>query len=169
MQFYKELFPVVDENDRVIGRLPRHVVHRRKLLHRSVHGLVISSSNKIYLQHRSPRRVCNPGLWDSSVSGHVEAGETYDQAIVREAVEELKLHLRITPKRLFKLRACAETELEHVWAYVIRDNGPFQIDRSEAVEAKWFSVETLNRWIRHRPELLTPSLILIWQQFLERN
>ena len=162
-----EIFDVVNRFDRVIGRLPRAVVHRRKLYHRSVHGLVIDPSHRVFLQHRAPHKDCDPGLWDSSVAGHLEAGETYDRAIVRECAEELGLRLSSTPTRLFKLQASEMTGFEFCWVYRIRDLGPLRIDRSEAVEGRWFEMEELNGWLVKKPELLTGSIRLIWQEYLK--
>ena len=163
----EEIFDVVNRYDRVIGRLPRSVVHRLRLNHRSVHGLVIDTSNRIFLQLRSPHKDCDPGLWDTSVAGHLEAGETYDRAIIRETAEELGIRLNATPMKLFKLPASKLTGYEFCWVYMIRDGGPIRLDRSEAVGGKWFTAEQLNRWIAERPEVLTESIKLIWQNYLE--
>ena len=38
----------------------------------------------MFVQQRSQRKDRQPGLWDSSASGHVERGEDYDAAAVRE-------------------------------------------------------------------------------------
>ncbi len=163
----EEIFDVVNRHDQVIGRLPRSVVHRRRLYHRSVHGLVFDSSGRVFLQLRSPQKDCNPGLWDSSVAGHLEAGESYDSAIVRETSEELGIRLRAIPTRLFKLQADTTTGYEFCWVYRIRDSGPVRIDRSEAVDGRWFSPEQLSRWMKEQPESLTQSIQLIWQHYLE--
>ena len=45
----------------------------------------------------------SPGLWASSVSGHVDAGESYDEACIREIEEEVGLKIDETPKKLFKM------------------------------------------------------------------
>ena len=67
----------------MIGREPRSVVHARGLRHRAVHVLVFNSAGELFLQKRSMTKDNDPGLWDSSCSGHVDAGETYDEAAVR--------------------------------------------------------------------------------------
>jgi len=162
----EEIFDVVNQSDQVIGRMPRSVVHRRKLYHRSVHGLVFDASRRVFLQLRAPHKDCNPGLWDSSVAGHVEAGETYDRAIIRETAEELGIRLRAIPHRMFKLNASIATGYEFCWVYRIRDGGPLLIDRNEAVDGKWLTVEELNRWVAEQPEVLTGSIKSIWSRYL---
>src|SRR5258706_15211525 len=113
----EEIFDVVDEHDRVVGRETRGEVHRRGLMHRAIHVLVFNSRGEIFLQKRSQKKDRQPGLWDSSASGHVDSGETYDACAVRELQEELGLELRAPLERLFKLPASAETDQGHVWAY----------------------------------------------------
>ena len=108
----EEIFDVVNDQDQVIDRLPRSEVHARNLLHRSVHALVFDSNQRVFLQLRSDDRDCDPSLWDSSVGGHLQAGEDYDHAIIREAQEELGIKLNTTPTRLFKLQASQQTAYE---------------------------------------------------------
>src|SRR5689334_17966388 len=105
-----EIFDVVNEHDQVIDRQPRHEVHRLGLMHRAVHVLVFNSRNQIFLQKRSLAKDRQPGLWDSSASGHVDSGEDYDACAVRELREEIGLELKAAPQRLFKLPASAETD-----------------------------------------------------------
>ena len=110
----EEVFDVVNERDEVIGQAPRAEVHRRGLRHRAVHVLVFNAAGSVFLQKRSMTKDRQPGLWDSSASGHVDAGEDYDACAVRELREEIGLELKEVPKRLFKLAACAATDQEHV-------------------------------------------------------
>jgi isopentenyldiphosphate isomerase len=97
-----EIFDVVNERDEVIGQQERGEVHRLGLMHRAVHVLVFNAAGQIFLQKRSMSKDRQPGLWDSSASGHVDAGEAYDACAVRELHEEIGLQLDATPKRLFK-------------------------------------------------------------------
>src|SRR4029079_19384427 len=100
-----EIFDVVNERDEVVGRAPRAEVHACGLLHRAVHVLVYNSKGQVFLQKRSMNKDRQPGVWDSSSSGHVDSGEDYDSCTVRELREELGLVLARPPERLFKLDA----------------------------------------------------------------
>ena len=79
-----EIFDVVDENDRVVGRATRAEVHRRRLLHRAVHIVVSDGRGNVVLQKRSLAKDTCPGLLSTSCAGHVDAGESYEQAARRE-------------------------------------------------------------------------------------
>ena len=74
----EEIFDVVNEQDQVVGQKPRSEVHRLGLLHRAAHILVFNCRGEVFLQKRSLTKDRQPGLWDSSASGHVDSGESYD-------------------------------------------------------------------------------------------
>ena len=83
-----EILSVVDASDTVIGEHRRDEVHRKGLRHRAVHVLIFNPQEQLFLQKRGLHKKENPGAWDSSVAGHVDAGETYDDCCVREVEEE---------------------------------------------------------------------------------
>src|SRR5205807_3455553 len=135
----EDIFDVVNERDEVIDRKPRSEVHRLGLLHRAVHVLVFNARGEIFLQKRSMKKDRQPGVWDSSASGHVDSGEDYDTTAVRETREEIGLLLAKTPARLFKIDACPETDQEFVWVYRCESEGPFELNRDEIDRGDWFS------------------------------
>jgi len=61
------------------------------LVHRAVHVLVVNAAGELLLQKRSARKDIQPGKWDTSVGGHLEPGESYFAAALREMREELGL------------------------------------------------------------------------------
>ena len=160
----EEIFDVVNERDEVVGQQPRREVHRLGLMHRAVHVLVFNAAGQVFLQKRSMTKDRQPGLWDSSASGHVDAGEDYDACAVRELREEIGLRLKAAPKRLFKLDACAETDHEHVWVYRCEAEGPFRLHPEEIERGGWFASAELMRWMAERPEDFAGALLLIWRQ-----
>ena len=101
----EEIFDVVNERDEVIGRAPRREVHARGLWHRAVHVLVFNARGEVFLQKRSLKKDTAAGRWDSSSSGHVDAGEAYDDCAVRELREEIGLVVAQPPARRFKIPA----------------------------------------------------------------
>lgn len=161
----RELLDIVDHHDRVIGTVTRGEIHRRDLLHRSVHLLVLNAAGEVFLQKRSLAKDNNPGLWDSSVSGHVDAGESYDECVLREAREEIGLVLTEVPRRLFKIDACAQTGFEFSWIYACRSEGPFSLDPAEIDDGDWFTATRVDRWLAERPGELAETVHLLWPMF----
>jgi hypothetical protein len=90
MDNQQEIFPIVDESGLVIGSATRGECHSgSKLLHPVVHLHVFNSKGEIYLQKRPDWKDIQPGKWDTAVGGHVDYGETPEEALRREVHEEL--------------------------------------------------------------------------------
>lgn len=87
-----ELLPVVDETGHVVGKATRGECHGGSMwLHPVVHLHVFNAAGDLYLQRRPEWKDIQPGRWDTAVGGHVDWGETVDEALRREVREEIGL------------------------------------------------------------------------------
>jgi isopentenyldiphosphate isomerase len=166
MQPHEEWFDVVDSSDRVIARDTRQRVHALGLMHRAVHCLILRPDGHVLLQLRSASKDKFPSHWSSSVSGHVDSGETYDQAVVREFSEELGLSapLQETLHLLGKSGPSEETDQEFICTYAAFASGPFHPPSHEVAALEWIpwhTVSAISEW-HGRP--FTPSLIHILRE-----
>lgn len=85
-----ELFPIMNEDGEVIGQATRGECHSgSKILHPVVHLQIFNERGDIYLQHRPAWKDIQPDMWDTAVGGHVDMGEMIEDALRREAREEL--------------------------------------------------------------------------------
>jgi len=86
-----EIFPVVDKDGHEIFRAPRSVCHDGKsmLLHPVVHLHLFNRNGELFLQKRAMTKDLLPGMWDTSVGGHMSPGEKPEEALKRETGEEL--------------------------------------------------------------------------------
>ncbi len=159
-----ELFDVVDLDDRVISQAPRREVHARKLLHRAIHVLVHDPNGHLFLQRRSMSKDTFPGCWDSSCSGHVDAGEDYLVAARRELGEELGWQDASLPLRpLLKLHASPETGHELIQIFLMGPlSGPFELHPEEISEGRWIVPDELDILIDHYPDRVAGALRLLW-------
>ena len=158
----EEIFDIVNERDEVIGRAPRKEVHARGLWHRAIHVLVFNARGEIFLQKRSMLKDIAKGKWDSSTSGHVDKGEDYDTAAVRELSEEIGLVVPQTPRRLFKIDSCKETGWEFCWIYRCESEGPFVLHPEEIETGDWFAPEFVTKWVNEKPEDFASVFVLLW-------
>lgn len=158
-----EIFDVVDEADQVVGRETRGVVHARGLLHRAVHVFVHNKRGDLLLQQRSMFKDAHPGVWDSSVSGHLDAGEDYAAAAVRELDEEMGIRTDEALEEIARIAACAETGWEHVRLYRAHYHGPLRYPAAEVQAAAWFPMAELESWIASRPEDFASGFIECWK------
>lgn len=156
-----ELFDVVDDDDRVLGRMRRDDVHRWRLRHRAAHVLVVNSHGEVFVQRRSTLKECAPGLWDTSVAGHVQSGESYAACAVRELAEEIGLPPATPLCQVGYLKASRDTGWEFVAVFLCRSDGPLVLCPEEIVDGRWTSPETLAQWMIDRPEEFTTTFRLI--------
>ena len=142
----EDLLDLVDADNTVIGTVPRALVHGAPALrHRVAHVLVYDGRGRLLLQKRSSTKEIQPGMWDTSVGGHVAAGESYLEAAVRETGEELGLHVdaaALTPVHEYVWRSAVETE--HVACYRIKHDGPFTPHPEEIDQLRFWSPDELH-------------------------
>ncbi len=109
-----EIFPLVDDAGAVIGKATRGECHSgSKLLHPVVHLHVFNAAGELYLQKRPDWKDIQPGRWDTAVGGHVDYGERVEDALRREAREELGL-ADIEPQSLLQYVFESDREKEYV-------------------------------------------------------
>ncbi|MFE0514634.1 NUDIX hydrolase [Streptomyces sp. NPDC058964] len=97
-----EILDIVDENDRVIGQSPRGEAYDRGLRHRCAFVLARDPAGRIFVHRRTATKLVFPSMYDMFVGGVVGAGESYDDAALREAEEELGVTGLARPSFLFK-------------------------------------------------------------------
>ncbi len=139
----EEILEIVDKAGEVIGRASRAVIHgNNSLLHRVVHVMVVNPSGDILLQKRSMNKDVAPGRWDTSVGGHVDAGETVDDALRREMGEELGI-TGMDIKFLYSYIHSNPYESELVSSYQCLHEGPFNFSREEIDEVRFWPLHEI--------------------------
>lgn len=92
-----ELLDVVDEHDCVIRQEIRSVIYAKKLNFRAVNLFIENDKGQLWIPRRTANKRLFPLGLDMSCAGHVGSGETYEQALIRETMEELAIDLTKTP------------------------------------------------------------------------
>ena len=105
-----------------------------------VAGAVIRDGN-VLLVHRSPLKRFYPGVWDL-FGGHVEAGESPDAALRREAREELGIEV-LAARRLGQIYDPVESAVVHVYAVSSWEGEPVNAAPEEHAEVRWFDANEL--------------------------
>lgn len=126
-----ELLDIVDEQDNVVGQAMRSESYRRRLRHRCAFILVRDADDRIFVHRRTATKQVFPSLHDMFVGGVVGSGESYDEAALREAQEELGVPDLPQPTPLF--RFLYETERWAWWSavYEVRCTQPVAPQESE--------------------------------------
>ncbi|WP_079074644.1 NUDIX hydrolase [Streptomyces atriruber] len=98
----EEMITIVDEHDEVVGEAPRGEAYARGLRHRCTFIMARDAEGRVFVHRRTPTKLVFPSLYDMFVGGVVGAGESYADAALREAEEELGVHGLPRPTPLFK-------------------------------------------------------------------
>lgn len=140
----QELFELVDEDGRIIGRALRSECHGNPaLLHRVAHVLLFNSAGDLVLQWRPEWKDVQPSTWDTSVGGHVDLGEDPGDAAVRELREELGVTgLALTFCYRYIWRSPIESEM--VYTYTATYDGPLTPDPHEVPDARHWTPAEIN-------------------------
>jgi 16S rRNA (adenine1518-N6/adenine1519-N6)-dimethyltransferase len=160
-----EIFDIVDADDQVTGTATRAEVHALRLIHRAVHVFVFNKRGDLLLQKRSLLKDMCPGLWDSSVSGHLDSGEFYEAAAVRELEEEMGITSETAPEEVARISPGTETGWEHVRLYQIRHDGTLRFPAAEVDAVMWFPPAEVAAWTAAHPADFAPGFLECWKRF----
>ncbi|WP_327291849.1 NUDIX hydrolase [Streptomyces sp. NBC_01198] len=138
-----EIIDVVDEQDRVVGQVRRAEAYARGLRHRAAFVLVRDGAGRIFVHRRTAHKLVFPSLYDLFVGGVLGAGESYDEAALREAEEELGVSGLPQPEPLFRF---LYAEGPHTWwsaVYQVRCDLPVSPQESEVAWHGFLTEEEL--------------------------
>ncbi len=141
----EEWVPIVDDEGKVIGKMPRSIAHNgSKILHPVVHMHVLNDKGELYLQKRPAHKLVQPNKWDTAVGGHVAAGESIELSLQREAHEEIGLNkFNVKPFKQYVWESDIEKEL--VLGFITVTNELLKPDGEEVEEGRFWKKEELEK------------------------
>ena len=148
--------PVVNEQDEIIGykeradRNPADIIRVSALWLKNINGDVLLAQRAFRTRHGS-------GKWGMSASGTVEEGETYEENMKKEALEEIgfivgeytwgpKIKVQKDDYHYFLQIFVAVTD----WSI-----DKFNIDSHEVEQIKWYSSEELKEFVKNKDQITT--------------
>lgn len=160
----KELFPLVDNEGNVIGSILRGEAHNGcKKLHPVVHLHVFNSSGELYLQKRPEWKDIQPGKWDTACGGHIDYGETVDEALRREVSEELGI-TNYSPHLIKQYVFESSVEKEFVNVFTTVYDLPIHTSETELDGGRFWSIDEIRQNIGNRT--FTPNFENEFSQIL---
>jgi isopentenyldiphosphate isomerase len=154
----EEIFEIVDEFNNIVGKAPRSECHGNPaLIHRTARVIVFHPEGEMLLQKRSNTKDIQPGKWDTAVGGHLEQGEEFIDATLREMEEELGIKANQKLEFLFDSSIRNEIESENIRVFSVISEGPFDFNRDEIDEVRFWSLEEIKN--RGFFEDFTPNLV----------
>jgi len=161
----EEIFPIVNEQGETIGAATRKECHSGSfLLHPVVHLHIFNSQGELYLQKRNMNKDIQPGKWDTAVGGHVNLNEKVEDALYREAGEELHI-AGFVPEFAFRYVFRSDVEQELVNSYYTRYSGEINPDKSEISEGRYWKPEDIKSAIGKN--IFTPNFESEFSKLME--
>ena len=159
----QEIFPIVDEEGRVVGKATRGECHSgSRLLHPVVHLHVFNAQGDVYLQKRPEWKDIQPGKWDTAVGGHIGYGETPEEALQREVREELGI-TDFTPEFIGKYVFESQRERELVYVHRTTYEGEIRPSQDELDGGRFWSIEEIREVMGQG--VLTPNFESEFKRF----
>ncbi|HEV8061929.1 MAG TPA: NUDIX domain-containing protein [Gemmataceae bacterium] len=161
----EELVDVLDRSGRVVGVATRAEMRARHLPHRCVYILVFNSRGHLFIHQRTATKDVFPSFWDVAIGGVVSAGESFDQAAVREGAEEIGVSLAVEALFPFTFADAETICFAHV--YRGQHDGPFRLQPEEIVQGCFVPPEELAS--RAKQNSFCPDGLEVWAEIERRG
>lgn len=128
-------------------------IHTKGHYHNTAHVWFYTSKGEILLAQRAASKSICPLLWDVSVAGHIDSGETTEQASIREVKEEIGLDITATDLQKIGVFQCfqkynngiIDNEFHHTFiAELKEDLNSLTPQIGEVEDLKLVSIEDFN-------------------------
>lgn len=148
-----DTYAVVDDKDIVIGYKTRDEITDGDIYRVSALWLT-NSQGEVLLAQRALSKDHHPGKWGPAAAGTVEANESYEDNIKKEAYEELGLEnisFVTGPKHL--VRGKWPHFGQWFYAQVDKSASDFKLQQSEVAAVRWFTMLELKQDMLAHPEI----------------
>jgi isopentenyl-diphosphate delta-isomerase len=152
----EEKVVLVNENNEVLGTMPKMEAHEKGLLHRAISILIYNKEGKMLIQQRAATKYHWPLIWSNAVCSHPREHESFQDAAERRLKEELNINCSL--KEIYKFIYKAQDELtgliEHEYDVVFegRFDGEIPFNPDEIDSIRWIALNELTQEIENEPE-----------------
>lgn len=154
-----ECLEITDERDRPLMVMPIAQARRQTLRHRVVLVMLHDAEGRVYLQKRAANKHRYPSRWDLSATGHVQAGESREDAALRELREELGIAAGRLVRRA-EIPASEATGFAHITLFAAGPVGEApRPNPDEVADGMFVDADELNALLEHFRDMLTPALV----------
>ncbi|MBC2839155.1 isopentenyl-diphosphate Delta-isomerase [Robiginitalea sp. SC105] len=159
---------LVNEQDEVLGTMPKMEAHEKARLHRAFSVFILNEKGETMLQQRAAHKYHSPLLWTNTCCSHQRVGETNIGAGKRRLMEEMGFKTDLQDLFSFIYKApfdngLTEHELDHVLLGYF--DGEPQLNPDEVAAWKWMRLEDIREDMRTHPDRYTAWFRIIFDRF----
>ncbi|MDC1379158.1 NUDIX domain-containing protein [Algibacter sp.] len=105
-----EYIDIVTKEGKPTGKSElKSIIHQEGYYHHTAHIWFYNKKGEVLLSQRSAKKTICPLMWDVSVAGHIDAGETPKEAAIREIEEEIGLSIYESDLQKIGVFECFQT------------------------------------------------------------
>ena len=161
-----EIVDIVDRDCTVLYATTKGEAHKDGLLHRTVIARLCNSKGDWILVKQADDRQ-DAGQYVVPVGGHVQSGESDEDALRREALEETGLTdftFNLVGKTIYERHVIGRHENHYFIIYSITTDEKLKLNH-ESVSYNTFSEDELKKALTETPEKLGAAFFALLEQF----
>lgn len=154
--------PIVNEQDEILYYKERSEITKDEIFRISI-CWVLNKKNEILIAKRSMMKSVHKGKLSSSVAGTNEEGETYEQNIKKELMEEIGL-INTQPEYIGKLRLKTDEANYIAGIFILKDDikiSEFCLLQEEVSEVRYMSLTEISDLIKDQKEIFAPAFLQV--------
>lgn len=157
-----ERIDIYDEHNQALGRTAmKSEAHAKGLWHRAAHIWMYTPKGELLLQLRSREKELYPNCWDISVAGHVSAGESPEDAALREIQEEVGIIAQAQDLELIRIfpveddyKQIQNKEFYYFFLYPLHaSTESLVLQKEEVADTHLIHVDDLEKDLRENPDM----------------
>lgn len=150
---------IVDEQDNVIGVKERTGVDYKTDIYRVSALWLTNSKGQTLLAKRAAVKGNDPGKWGPAVAGTIDEGETYDDNIYKEAIEEIGLGgAEFTKGKKTRITYPRNYFCQWYFVTIDREADTFIMQANEVDELEWVDIEQMKKELKVNPDKYVPAM-----------
>ncbi len=153
-----EYIDIFDENNNSIGETKeKEQAHEDGNFHRTAHIWIMNDKKELLIQKRSATKKSHPNCWDISGAGHIKAGETVIEGVIRELNEELGIKVNKSDLKFIAIVKSIKNpkNQEFQYVYLLENNSAIEdyiFEDDEVSEVKYVYFEEFEKMIANKVE-----------------
>lgn len=161
----KHQYPIVNDDDQIIGYKEKNQAYKEGLMLRAIQIFVYNEDGELFIQKRSKNKLRYPNCFCSSVAGHVEPGESYQKAAIRELEEELGIKNHNNLKFIIKEKSPIDKQNHSITSFfTIKTSDKIKLQEEEIENGNFYKVDDIKELISLQNNF-TPGFLYFFNKF----